>query len=47
MPRCACATVKCVKWVTVLMLRSDSSEPWNDEAMYISPPSIMKRRVGE
>ena len=47
MPRCACATVKWVKCVTALMLRSASNEPCTEEARYISPPNIMKRSVGE
>ena len=36
--------VKCATWLT---LRSASIEPSTEEAKYIRPPYIMKRRVGE
>src|SRR3546814_8021545 len=47
MPRCAWATVKWVKCVTVLTARSASNEPWAELSVYIMPPRTMKRSVGE
>ncbi len=47
MPRCACATVKCVKCVTALSERSASNEPCTDASVYMMAPNTMKRSVAE
>ncbi len=41
------ATVKWVKWVMTLTLRSASNDPWSELSVYIMPPSVTKRSVGE
>jgi hypothetical protein len=39
--------VKWVKCATCWTLRSASNEPCSDDSMYMKPPNIMKRSVGE